>query len=50
MNNLWKGIAILGIWGSVAGVAFAVTGTSDMGVIGIVGLVAMFATMFIAGN
>ena len=41
---MWKGIAIVGIWGAVAGVAFA-----DVNSVGIVALCAMFGTLFVAG-
>lgn len=45
---MWKGIAIFGIWGSVAAIAFA--GGTASATIGPVALFAMIATIFVAGN
>ena len=43
---MWKGIAIVGIWGAVAGVAFAGVSGNAMGG---VALCAMLSTLFVAG-
>lgn len=43
MNNLWKGIAIFGMWGSVA---ISVIFVGQTGVL--LGLFAMFATIVVA--
>ena len=43
MNNLWKGLAILGIWGSVAYAA-----SIDSRTVIIAGICALIATFFIA--